>query len=244
MADAPAVFADPQAPATPLPKEGPTPVPPKTSVGNLYQDYNPVGALGNLFAPAYLQGFKPSEDAIAARYNAQNHLTDAQLESTKMPWEWMAPRAVNPLTYGVASSGAGIPSYLAYGDKSGLMDRNALMAAAQSLPYDMGARQAQIAQRVSDNQAASDAYRQQHFQRYGYFPEQEARGPYAGYGGGDPRFGGQGAAGWQQQQLADKGQQLFPGHAINPPDPNSTGMNFMGFMSPGGGSITGSGGLF
>ena len=114
-------------------------------MGNIYTDYDPKGALGGLFAPAYLKGFEPSEKALGDFYNSKSHLTDADLESTRMPWDWMAPRAVNSSTFGRGGMGAGgmggdLPEYLAYGDRSGIMDPAALKALAQGTPYDLNAR--------------------------------------------------------------------------------------------------------
>ena len=36
----------------------------------MYEDYDPQGSLGGLFAPAFLKGFAPSEKAVGDYYNS------------------------------------------------------------------------------------------------------------------------------------------------------------------------------
>jgi hypothetical protein len=136
--------------------------------GDIYQTYNPQGAMGGLFAPAYIAGYKPSEDAVAAWTASHSGLSRADIEATRMPAAWQAPQAVNPLTN---AYGAGrIPKNETFGDVRGIVDPLALQAQAQGTSYDIGARRAAIAQQIAANQAASDAYAQQHLARYGYLP--------------------------------------------------------------------------
>ena len=67
----------------------------RAAPGDIYQTYNPQGAMGDLFAPAYIAGYKPSEDAVAA-WNAAHTMSRADVEATRMPAAWQAPQAVNP----------------------------------------------------------------------------------------------------------------------------------------------------
>lgn len=134
-----------------VPEVVPVPVPTDTNApGSIFQNYDPQGAMGGLFAPAYIKGFAPSEQAVAA-WNAAHHgLSRAQIEETRMPPLYQKPTG-NVLADGVY--GGGVPATQNYGDPRGMVDPDALRAAAMGLPYDMQARRDAIAARLAQNQA-------------------------------------------------------------------------------------------
>jgi len=110
-------------------------------MGSLFESYDPNGSVGGMFAPAYVHGYQPSEDAVAA-WNAKNRpLSSAEVEQTRIPQEY---QAASPLNFN-------------YGDARGAVDPEALRVAAQGGSYDMSARRAAIAQRIAQNQAAQKA---------------------------------------------------------------------------------------
>ena len=198
-----------EAPVNPtLPNQGNlTPFPGGPPVGNIYTDYNPKGAMGGLFAPAFIRGFAPAEEATD-KWQQERAFSRQDVENTRMPYEWEAPQAINPM----AAMGGGMGGYIGgneptrqtFGDKRGLVDVNALYSQAQGLPYDKEARRAAIAERVAANAAQQESYAQQHEARYGYRPEEGPRGPYAGNGpqGGNTMFANMGGdPGWQQAQM-------------------------------------------
>ena len=128
--------------------------------GSLFENYDPIGALNGMFAPAYIHGFKPSNDAVAA-WMAENHpLTNASVEDTRMPPEWRDPNAG---TFMGAGKGAGpygaggIPSNLQFGDPRGPIDPAALQVLAQGGKYDMAGRRDAIAARLLANTQAQEA---------------------------------------------------------------------------------------
>jgi hypothetical protein len=130
------------------------------AMGDLFASYNPKGADSGLFAPAYVAGFQPSEDAVAA-WTAQNHtVTPGMIDQLRMPNAWQAPStAVAGSGFAGGVYGAGrIPQSQTLGDPQGLVDPLALRALAQGGNYDVGARRAAIAQRLADNAAAAAAY--------------------------------------------------------------------------------------
>jgi hypothetical protein len=129
-------------------------------MGDLFSTYNSQGADGGLFAPAYVAGFKPSEDAVAA-YNAQMHPVDiGTAEGLRMPSAWQPPSTAMAGSGQFGGNyGAGrIPQSQTFGDPQGLVDPEALRAAAQGGPYDVAARRAAIAARLQQNAAAQAAY--------------------------------------------------------------------------------------
>jgi hypothetical protein len=152
----------------------PVPVPaeaaPAPTMGELFADYNPEGAMNGLFAPAYVHGYAPSQKAVAD-WQAQHHaVTPAMLEETRMPGEWHNPedlQAAGP-SYGkgmkVSSQGydqygsGRIPNYLDLIGGKGTVDPDALRIMAQGGRYDIDARRAAIAQRLSSNAAQQTAY--------------------------------------------------------------------------------------
>ena len=128
-------------------------------IGDMFEGYNPEGALGGMFAPAYIKGFAPSEAAVA-KWQAENHgLTPAMIDQTRMPNEWRDPNVGVTSVGGRGPYGAGqIPNNLSYGDPQGSVDPEALRIAAQGGKYDMNARRDAIAQRMLANSAAEAAY--------------------------------------------------------------------------------------
>jgi hypothetical protein len=147
---------------------------------DIYQAYKQQGAMGDLFAPAYIAGYKPSQDAVAA-WNAAHSMSRADVDATAMPGAWQPPQARQP---NFGGPGVPLPSNQIYGDS--MVDPAALRAQAQGTPYDPTARRAAIAQQVAKNQAAQasfndqlQAYAQAHLQRYGYLPTM-VNGSYPG----------------------------------------------------------------
>jgi hypothetical protein len=134
----------------------PAPAPPATDnaavLASLYQDYNPQGAMGGLFAPAYIHGLKASEDAVSA-WNAQNHpVTYANIDETRMPNPYAPPSAMSK---GDGVYGGPIPMTQAYGDPKGMVDPLALQSLAQGGKYDFAGRRSAIAARLAANAQAA-----------------------------------------------------------------------------------------
>ena len=125
--------------------------------GDLFQTYDPKGADSGLFAPAYIAGFQPSQDAVAA-WNAQNHVvTPSMMDQLQMPAQWQAPQTQQSSLGTKALGAAGnIPQNQSFGQPQ--VDPNALRALAQGGPYDVQARRDAIAQRLAANAAAQAAY--------------------------------------------------------------------------------------
>jgi hypothetical protein len=135
--------------------------PPGSVPGSLFENYDPVGALNGMFAPAYIHGFQPSNDAVA-NWMEQNHpLTNASVEDTRMPPEWRDPNegTIAGAGQGFGPYGAGgIPKNLQFGDPRGPIDPAALQVLAQGGKYDMAGRRDAIAARLLSNTQAQDAY--------------------------------------------------------------------------------------
>jgi hypothetical protein len=137
-----------------MPEAAPVPVPvPEAAapMGELFSQYMP-GSPTDLFAPGYIKGFAPAEQAVDA-WRARNRpmITQADLEATRLPAEWVDP---NPGVYpgGVGPYGAArIPDNLAFGLKQGTIDPEALRVMAQGGPYDAGARRNAITARLQEN---------------------------------------------------------------------------------------------
>jgi hypothetical protein len=119
-------------------------------------DYNPEGALGGMFAPAYIHGYSPSEQAVAA-WTAQNqNVNRAMIEELRMPNQWMPPE--KPKGFSDVYGSGRIPDNIQTGDERGQVDPLALTASAQGGPYDIEARRAAIAKRLMENQQAQASY--------------------------------------------------------------------------------------
>ena len=134
---------------SPIPASAPTPDAP-------FADYNPEGALGGMFAPAYIKGYAPSEQAVQAWTEQNQGIDRAMVDELRMPNEWRPPQ--KPKGYGDVYGAGRIPDQLRYGDDRGQVDPLALTASSQGGPYDVDARRAAIAKRVMENQQAQAAY--------------------------------------------------------------------------------------
>ena len=146
-------------PAEPVPVPVPdpaSPVPPEAAaqpMGDIFKLYNP-GKAEDLFAPAYLKGFKPSEDALAA-WNAYHHnITPGLVDELRMPNEYRGPPSYSA---GNGVYGGPIPLQQTYGDVKGQIDPVALRAMSQGSHYDIEARRNAIAARLAANAAAQGA---------------------------------------------------------------------------------------
>lgn len=119
------------------------------ALGNLFQTYDP-GSPSSLFAPAFIHGYKPSEDALAA-WNATNHpITRDDVDALRMPNVYTPP---SPKTAADGVYGAGVPINQMYGDARGAVDPAALRVLAQGGQYNVGARRDAIAARLAQNAA-------------------------------------------------------------------------------------------
>lgn len=136
--------------AAPVPVPDPAaPTGPATS-GSIFDTYDPAGAMGGLFAPAYIHGYKPSEDAVAA-WQAQNRGVNADvIEQSRMP----ATARPSTTIGGDGVYGGPLPQYQIYGDPRGTVDPAALRAASLGGHYDLQARRDAIAARIAANNAA------------------------------------------------------------------------------------------
>ena len=127
----------------------PAPVPAAQPEGDIYQNYDPTGALGGLFAPAYIPGYAPSEKAVA-EWMKNNTLSSAQVEQTRMPNLYVDP-AASGMSGGDGVYGGPMPLKQMYGDSKGMVDPEALRVAAQGGHYDMEGRRNAIAARLAEN---------------------------------------------------------------------------------------------
>lgn len=138
--------------------EGAVPTPPAQAMGNLFESYSPEGAMGGMFAPAYIKGYAPSEKAVADWQAANHGLTSADVDASRMPAEWTDPDAGVVSKFGMGPYGAGrIPDSMTLGAKGGSVDPEALRVLAQGGHYDMNARRDAIAQRLSSNSSLQSA---------------------------------------------------------------------------------------
>ena len=120
------------------------PVPEQAPAADLFASYDPVGAMGGLFAPALIRGYAPSEQAVAD-WTAQNRgVTRADVDATRMPGDFTTSAARTP---GDGVYGNGVPQQQAYGGSS--VDPLALRAWSQGGHYDPAARRAAIAARLA-----------------------------------------------------------------------------------------------
>ena len=141
---------------------------------NLFTSYNPKGAAGGLFAPAYIHGYAPSEQAVA-NWGAQkggltheNVTGDLRMPDVWFPDEWepTPDGGVTPAgnfpgdgVYG----GGNIPKTLRLGkDPRGTVDVEALRALSHGTPYDVAARRDAIADRLVYNKAREDNWKLMH----------------------------------------------------------------------------------
>lgn len=94
-------------------------------------DYNPVGAMGGLFAPAFIHGDPQSEAATQAWMAKNWSMTNPMVEQTRQPVSFNT------------------------GNPAGMVDPEALRVLSQGGPYDMNARRAAIAAQVQAQQQAA-----------------------------------------------------------------------------------------
>jgi hypothetical protein len=133
--------------------DAPVPVPPQfadpAAPGGLFDTYNAQGALGGMFAPAYIRGHTPSEQAVAAWQQDRRPGQDI-IEQSRMPNLYVDP-ASNPTLGGGDVYGNGIKQNLTFGDPRGMVDPEALRVAAQGGKYDLEGRRNAIAARLAEN---------------------------------------------------------------------------------------------
>ena len=123
----------------------PVPVPAEAAVPDLYQNYDPTGAMGGLFAPAFIKGYAPSEKAVADWTAMYRSMTPQGIEDTRMPFPTMPDRGTAPSDqYG----GGAIPLNLDYSGK-GAVDPEALRVWSQGGKYDWEARRNLIARKLA-----------------------------------------------------------------------------------------------
>ena len=134
----------------------PAPTPQQNPQTPAPQNYDPQGALGGTFAPAYIPGYAPSEQAVMNwQQGRAGNMTQAQLQQTAMPPAWQPPIQSQ---YGPGSGQYG-PNLAGTSQTYGgsYVDPDALRAMAQNLPYDLeGRRNAVAAQMAANSQAQSD----------------------------------------------------------------------------------------
>ena len=71
--------------------------------GSLFERYDPEGALGGLFAPAYIAGYAPSGQAVQAWQAQQRPVSANMIDELRMPEPFAYPNAANAY----AAAGAG-----------------------------------------------------------------------------------------------------------------------------------------
>jgi hypothetical protein len=96
---------------------------------NRYPNYNPIGALNNTFAPAYIPGYAPSEQAVMDRQATRGR--QGIMNQGVMYLEDLRAPAPPRGSLGNFTTGA--------------YDPNMLRAMAQNLPYDVPRRRSEIA---------------------------------------------------------------------------------------------------
>jgi hypothetical protein len=128
--------------------DAPPPTPAPDAPGNIFEGYQ-AGDPSDMFAPAYLKGYAPSEKALAAwtAYNHQPGIVDA----SRMPNLYVDP-AQNQIIGADGVYGNGVPQQQTYGDNRGMVDPEALRVAAQGGHYDIEGRRAAIAARLAENE--------------------------------------------------------------------------------------------
>ena len=127
--------------------------------------YDPVGALGGLFAPAYNRADPLSVEAVT-RWTQERTMSPEQLEATRMAAEFRDPEegVLFPGSPGLQATYGGIygehriPTNTAHGLEKGILDPQALKAMAQGLKYDPATRNQAIAARLASNEMAKAAF--------------------------------------------------------------------------------------
>jgi hypothetical protein len=104
-----------------------------------YPNYNPQGALGGTFAPAYIPGYAPSEAAVMERQSTRG-LQGIQNQGVQYLEELRSPAPRGPNTFA-----------------QGSYDPAMLRALAQNLPYDVTRRRNEIADVLANRPATPTA---------------------------------------------------------------------------------------
>lgn len=107
--------------------------------------------MGGLFAPAYIKGYAPSEQAVAAWQAQHRPVTAGMIDQLRMPDLWQPNSGARTLADGVYGSGVPVNQNYAQNPK-GSVDVDALRAASMGSPYDIEARRAAIAARIAENE--------------------------------------------------------------------------------------------
>ena len=122
--------------------------PAKDAPGNIFEGYQ-VGTVNDMFAPAYLKGYAPSEKAVA-EWTAANRPGMSIIDASRMPNLLQDPAATR-MSAGDGVYGGPLPLNQSYGDNRGMVDPEALRVAAQGGHYDLEGRRAAIAARLAEN---------------------------------------------------------------------------------------------
>ena len=134
---------------------------------SLFERYNPEGALGGLFAPAYVAGYAPSEQAVMAWTQQNRPISANMIDELRLPEAYRNPPGTNPdapsqinLTGNIYGQG-NIPQSVRFGgDPRGPVDPMVLRAASQGGRLNVQQLRDRIAQRMAENAQAEAAYRQ------------------------------------------------------------------------------------
>lgn len=129
--------------------------------GDLFTSYNPEGAAGGLFAPAYIHGFAPAENAVAkwSAGHGGNLTHDMITGELRMPDEWAPPQPQQMSRGDGVYGGQSIPLNLTLGkDPHGKIDVAALRAMSHGTAYDVQGRRDAISARLLANKTAEDDY--------------------------------------------------------------------------------------
>ena len=60
-------------------------------MASLFEAYDPEGAMGGLFAPAYIPGYAPAEQAVMAWQAQQRPVTANMIDELRMPEAYRNP---------------------------------------------------------------------------------------------------------------------------------------------------------
>jgi hypothetical protein len=131
------------------PPEAAPAAPANNAPGNIFDGYQ-VGTVNDLFAPAYIKGYAPAEQALKA-WTDYNRQGAGIIEQSRMPNLYVDP-ANNPTIGADGVYGNGVPIKQTYGDSRGMVDPEALRIAAQGGHYDLDARRNAIAARLAENE--------------------------------------------------------------------------------------------
>ena len=141
-------------------------------MSSLFERYNPQGAMGGLFAPAYIPGYAPSEAAVMAWQQQQRPVTANMIDELRMPEAYRNPPGTPPEgspqammmgggnVYGEGRIPLGLNSRLRFGDVRGRISPDVLRAAAMGGPFNVAQRRAEIEARIAQNERDEAAYRE------------------------------------------------------------------------------------